>query len=452
MEIEYFHSAKGYHEDRAYSSASRHLPLRFRRLFQIHSLLPHDTPPELNAEIQMYDEGVEAIHPEALQADIVGITGITGASQRMYAYADYFRSRGMYVVLGGVHTTLMPQEAACHADTIITGHAFETWPQFLRDYGAGRPQKRYQPPEGKTDWSKFKTPLRKHMKYTGFITLNSVQAVFGCPNSCEFCVTPVVCRRYEARPVGQVIDDIRSMRGRYMTFVDPSPIENVQYAMELYAAMAPLKKIWTGLATTRLVRHPELMDVMARSGCRGLLIGFESLSQTANDGIHKSFNSVGQYYELSRELHSRGIAIMGCFVHGLDGDGPDCFEATLDFVLRAHIDLPRFTVCTPFPGTPYFSRLKQEGRILTENWALYDAQHVVFEPRGMTAEELERGHHRIWQEAYRLRHMARRLVGSRSFLRYSILANIGYRLYGRSLPRYGTAWMTADHLLEREAA
>jgi len=410
------------------------------------------TPPDIHAEIEMYDEGVEAIHPSEITADIVGITGITGASQRMFAYADYFRSRGMYVVLGGVHSTLMPQEALQHADTVITGHAYETWPQFLRDFKAGHPLKRYQPPEGNTDFSKFKTPLRQHMKYRGFITLNSVQAVFGCPNSCDFCVTPVVCRRYEARPVEQVIDDIGSMRGRYMTFVDPSPIENVQYAMELYSAMIPLKKQWTGLATTRLVRHPELMDVMERSGCKGLLIGFESLSQNTNDGIHKSFNSVDQYYELARELHNRGIAIMGCFVHGLDGDGPDCFERTLEFVLKAHIDLPRFTVCTPFPGTPFFNRLKQEGRILTENWALYDAQHVVFEPNGMTVDQLDHGHHAIWKEAYRLKNITSRLLGARSFLKYAIFANIGYRLYGRSLPRYGAAWMAQDHMLERNAA
>ena len=409
-------------------------------------------PADMEAQIEMYDEGVEAIHPAEITADIVGITGITGASQRMYAYADYFRSRGIYVVLGGVHSTLMPQEAAEHADTVITGHAYETWPQFLRDFKAGHPLKRYMPPEGKTDFSKFKTPLRQHMKYRGFITLNSVQAVFGCPNSCDFCVTPVVCRQYEARPVGQVIDDIGSMRGRYMTFVDPSPIENVQYAMELYSAMIPLKKQWTGLATTRLVRHPELMDVMEQSGCKGLLIGFESLSQNTNNGIHKSFNSVDQYYELARELHKRDIAIMGCFVHGLDGDGPDCFERTLEFVLKAHIDLPRFTVCTPFPGTPFFNRLKQEGRILTENWALYDAQHVVFEPKGMTVAQLDHGHHAIWEEAYRLRNITSRLLGARSFLKYSIFANIGYRLYGRSLPRYGAAWMAQDHVLERNVA
>jgi radical SAM superfamily enzyme YgiQ (UPF0313 family) len=403
-------------------------------------------PKEIHAEIELYDEGVEKINPQNIFADIVGITGITGASRRMYAYADHFRARGVYVVLGGVHTTLMPEEAGQHADTVITGHAYETWPQFLRDFINGAPQKRYCAPK-ESNFSLFKTPLRSFMKHKQFITINSIQAVFGCPNSCDFCVTPVVCKKYEMRPVEQVVSDIRSMEGRYLTFVDPSPIENVQYALELYKAMIPLNKRWTGLATTRLVKNRELMDTMEKSGCRGLLIGFESLSQSTNNGIGKSFNTVAEYYTLARELHDRGIAIMGCFVHGLDGDGTDCFDRTLEFVEKAKIDLPRFTVCTPFPGTPFFSRLRQEGRILTENWALYDAQHVVFRPKNLTVEQLASGHYRAWREAYRFRHIVNRLSANKCFLRYSVLANFGYRIYARNLPKFSSRQMETEHCL-----
>lgn len=403
-------------------------------------------PNEIHAEIELYDEGVEKITPQNITADIVGITGITGASRRMYAYADHFRTRGVYVVLGGVHATLMTEEAGQHADTVITGHAYETWPQFLRDFIRGAPQKRYYAPR-ESDFSRFKTPLRSFMKHKQFITINSIQAVFGCPNSCDFCVTPVVCKKYEMRPVEQVVADIRSMEGRYLTFVDPSPIENVQYALELYKAMIPLNKRWTGLATTRLVKHKDLMDTMEKSGCRGLLIGFESLSQSTNNGIGKSFNTVAEYYTLAKELHDRGIAIMGCFVHGLDGDGIDCFDRTLEFVEKARIDLPRFTVCTPFPGTPFFSRLKQEGRILTENWALYDAQHVVFRPKNLTVEQLVSGHHRAWKEAYRFKHIVNRLAANKCFLRYSVLANIGYRIYARNLPKFSSRLMEMEHCL-----
>jgi radical SAM superfamily enzyme YgiQ (UPF0313 family) len=409
-------------------------------------------PEELGARIELYDEGVERVPLDTIRADIVGLTGITGAVRRTYAYADWFRRRGSYVVIGGVHATLMPEEAALHADTVITGQALETWPRFLRDWSGGRPQRRYSAGE-RTDFSRFKIPARQAMRFKPFITVNSTQAVFGCPNSCEFCVTPVVCRNYETRPIPQVIADVAAMRGKFFTFVDPSPIENVRYATDLYRALIPLKKRWTGLATTRLVRHEELMDVMAASGCHGLLIGFESLSQGANDGVHKGFNCVGDYYRLAAELHGRGIAIMGCFVHGLDGDDAGCFDRTLDFVEKASIDLPRFTVATPFPGTPYFARLKADGRILTENWSLYDAQHVVFRPLKMTVHELEEGHHRAWKEAYRYPRMIGRLARSRCFLSHSPLASLGYRRYGLALPRFGAEVMERDNLVDlREGA
>jgi radical SAM superfamily enzyme YgiQ (UPF0313 family) len=408
------------------------------------TLLASLVPEELDADIEIYDEGAERIRFEGIEADIVGITGITGACLRTYAIADYFRAKGSYVVVGGVHATLMPEEAADHADTIITGQALESWPRFLRDWASGSPLPRYSAPE-KTDFSHFKTPARKFVKYKNFITVNSTQAVFGCPNACEFCVTPVVCRHYEMRPIDQVVADIASMEGRYLTFVDPSPIENVRYATDLYRAMVPLGKTWTGLATTRLVAHGELMDAMAESGCKGLLIGFESLSQGSVDGIGKEFNKVEDYYRLVRDLHDRGIAIMGCFVHGLDGDDASCFDRTLDFVNDVAMDLPRFTVATPFPGTPYFARLKAEGRIITEDWSLYDAQHVVFRPALMDPDELETGHHRIWRRAYRLSGIASRLARSRAFLSYSIFANLGYRMYGRGLPRFTAEFMAADH-------
>ena len=404
-------------------------------------------PEELGAEIELYDEGVERVPIRKISADIVGLTGITGAVRRTYAYADWFRRRGSYVVIGGVHATLMPEEAALHADTVITGQALETWPRFLRDWSDGRPEPRYSPGE-RMDFSRFRTPARQTMRFKSFVTVNSTQAVFGCPNSCEFCVTPVVCKKYEARPIPQVVSDIATMQGKFFTFVDPSPIENVRYATDLYRAIIPLKKKWTGLATTRLVRHRELMDAMGASGCHGLLIGFESLSQNANDTIQKGFNRVDDYYRLAAELHDRGIAVMGCFVHGLDGDDAGCFDRTLEFVQKASIDLPRFTVATPFPGTPYFERLKADGRILTENWSLYDAQHVVFRPMKMTVHELEEGHHRVWREAYRYPRIFGRLARSRCFLSYAVLATLSYRRYGLGLPRFGSEVMDRDNLVD----
>ena len=309
----------------AFSRFLRYSPLTLTTLASL-------APRELDAEIEIYDEGVETIRKETIHADIVGITGITGAVLRTYAYADYFRSKRMTVIIGGVHATLMPEEAREHADAIITGPAYETWPQALRDFKNGKLQREYHS-SGTIDFSKVKPADRSYLK-KNYITCNSIQAVFGCPNSCDFCVTPISCKGYHHRPIQDVVDEIRTMRGRYLTFVDPSPIENVEYAKQLCRALIPLKKKWTGLATTRLVNNKELMDLMEKSGCKGLLIGFESLDQKTLDSMHKPFNTVKDYYSLVHELHARGIAINGCFVHGLDTDDKDCFKRTRDFVLE----------------------------------------------------------------------------------------------------------------------
>ncbi len=401
-------------------------------------------PPEMRGNISIYDESVQKVDPTKIKADIVGLTGITGVSLRSYAYAEYFRRQGVTTVMGGPHATLMPEEAAKHVDAVVIGHGYETWPRLLHDYQAGTLQKFYYPPE-KIDWATIPDPRRDFFTDKRFITTNSTQAVFGCPHHCEFCVTPIICKgKYERRPIEDVVDEVARMPGRYVTFLDPSPVENVEYSIELYKALAPLKKRWGGLATTRIVDQPELMNAMEASGCFGLLIGFESLTDSGNTTIGKGFNDISKYRTLMRELHARGISVMGCFVHGLDSDGPDCFKHTLDFIHDAHVDLPRFTVCTPFPGTPFFNRLKSEGRILTENWTLYDAQHVVFTPRKMSVDQLQEGHIKCWESAYRISSIFKRLSGSRTFLEYTILANIGYRFYCHGHRRFPPQRMAHD--------
>ena len=401
-------------------------------------------PPELRGDVTVYDESVETIDPTKIKADIVGLTGITGVSMRSYAYAEYFRRQGITTVMGGPHATLMPEEAAKHADAVVIGHGYETWPRLLHDFCEGKLQKFYYPPE-KIDWSLIPDPHRSMFAHKRFITTNSTQAVFGCPHHCEFCVTPIICKgNYERRPIEDVVAELSRMPGRYVTFLDPSPVENTEYAIALYKALIPLKKRWGGLATTRIVDNKELLDAMEASGCFGLLIGFESLSDSGNSTIGKEFNDISKYRRLMHELHARNISVMGCFVHGLDSDGPGCFNKTLDFINDAKVDLPRFTICTPFPGTPYFEGLKKENRILTENWTLYDAQHVVFQPKRMTIEELQQGHIDCWHSAYSISSIFRRLAGSRTFLEYTILANIGYRFYCRGHKRFSRKRMEND--------
>jgi len=414
----------------------RYAPLTVPTLI---SLIPED----MNVEVEVYDEGVEIIDKEKIVGDLIAISCITGTALRAYAYADYFRSKGMTVVLGGVHPTLMPTEAMQHADAVVVGLAIETWPQLLRDFKEGKLKKVY---EQNTPLSFSNWPLPKRECYKSkklrFISINSVQATYGCPNICEFCVTPYSCKGYNHRPVKDVINEISQIKSKHVVFVDPSPIEDVEYAKKLYKAMIPLKKKWVSPATIKIAFDEELLSIAAESGCKGLLIGFESVSQDSLQKIHKGFNSTEKFYLAAQRLHKKGIAIMGCFVFGLDSDDRGVFKRTVDFINKANIDLPRFTVCTPYPRTPLYERLKKEGRIIENNWLMYDCQHVVFKPKLMTVEELQNGLHWAWRETYKISSIVKRLACSRSFLGVAILTSLAYRIYGRRLPRFTREVMT----------
>ena len=218
---------------------------------------------------------------------------------------------------------------------------------------------------------------------------DTIEATRGCIYQCEFCVVPAAWgTRPLQKPVGDVIADLRQMGARRVIFLDLNLIADVPYARELFTALIPLKLRWAGLVTTTIAWDDELLDLAARSGCRGLLIGFESLDQKALEETRKSFNMRKDYHLVVDRIHDRGIAIMGCFVFGFDSDTQETFDRTVEFVMESRMDLPRYAIAVPFPATALFGRLKAEKRILTEDWSLYDGQHVVFEPRNMTPDEL----------------------------------------------------------------
>jgi radical SAM superfamily enzyme YgiQ (UPF0313 family) len=195
---------------------------------------------------------------------------------------------------------------------------------------------------------------------------------------------------------------------------------------------------WFGLSTVLIARDPDLMQLMARSGCRGLLLGLETLSRGGLRDARKKFNASADYAKLIADLHQLGIAIQGCFVFGLDHDTKDVFDTTAQFAIDTGIDLPRFAVLTPFPGTPLHLRLSEQGRILTRDWELYDGQHVVFQPLHMTPQQLAAGHERAWKAVYRYRSIARRLRKARAYEPLAIAANLGYRFYAHNLHRFYT--------------
>lgn len=393
-------------------------------------------PPELEAEITLYDEGIQVV-PDTLDADLVGITVITGTSRRAYELAARFRAQGRKVVLGGPHVTLQPAEAQEHADSIVTGYAEDSWPQLLRDFAAGRMQARYtQGPDFTLD-REMPFPRRDLFDSRNFLTQAVFEATRSCAHDCEFCVAPSAWGRKQfQKPVAHVIDDIRRVGDKRILFIDLNLISDRQYARELFTALIPLKLRWFGLSTVLIAHDPDLLQLIARSGCRGLLLGLETLSKASMGDAGKKFNASVDYAKLIDQLHQNDIAIQGCFVFGLDHDTKDVFDATVQFAIDTGIDLPRFALLTPFPGTPLHARLKEQGRLLTTDWELYDGQHVVFQPANMTPQELGAGHERAWKAVYSHWAIARRLWKAKAFEPLAIGANLGYRYYAHNLHRF----------------
>ena len=280
-------------------------------------------------------------------------------------------------------------------------------------------------------------PRRDLLPGKRYLTTNVFEATRGCIHNCDFCVVPAAWgRKPLQKPPEDVVADIRQHGARKALFLDLNLISDRDYAMRLFSALVPLNIKWYGLSTVLLGDDDELLALAARSGCRGLLMGLESISPAALRQSRKGFNTPDRFKELVRKLHSYKIALQGCFVFGLDDDTPDIFQRTADFAVEARIDLPRFAVVTPFPNTGLYNRLQAEGRILTKNWELYDGQHVVFQPKQMTIAQLQNGIETAWKKAYRFTSIARRI--SANFSTLALTANLGYRFYAHHLRQFYT--------------
>jgi radical SAM superfamily enzyme YgiQ (UPF0313 family) len=347
----------------------------------------------------------------------------------------------------------LPDEAAQHADALVLGYGEKSWPELLRDFQCRRLKPRYHTPTGRV-LAGVPIARRDLLKKKRYATINSIEATRGCPHKCDFCVVPAAwSNTYAHRPVEEVIAELETFQGKKAIFIDLSPTEDVQYAKALYRAMCPLGIRWVGLSTTRIAQDRELLKLAAQSGCKGLLIGFESISQDTLDQTHKHFHAAPEYGEVVKKLHDHGIAIQGCFVFGFDNDDLSVFERTAEFVDKTKIDLPRYAVATPFPNTGLYHRLQAEGRLLHKNWALYDVEHVVHQPKQMSPERLQEGLEWAWRQSYRWGSLATRITAAPwSLLPLWLSLNLGYRYYASHLhKKTGPIYRDSAYLAETAA-
>ena len=366
-----------------------------------------------------------------ITADVVGITFHTPSAFHAYDIATRFRSRGICVVMGGPHVTLVPEEASQYADVIFIGEAEGLWEDFLKGFEAGSYLRVYQ--QTCAPLLENIPKARKDLFHRHDHTNGVLFATRGCPNQCDFCVIAMMYpHKMRKRPVAEVAAEYVSFKGKVIIFWDDNLAGDVSYALELFRAITPYHKWWSSQASLQAGQDDRFLEAAARSGCKQLFLGLESISQQSMAEVKKGFNRVDEYNQIIKRIHSYGIAVQAGIVFGFDHDLPDIFSATLDFLEEAGVQNATFNILTPFPGTALFRKMEAEGRILTRDWRKYNSREdVVFQPRQMSTAELLAGFRAANQRFYSLTSIAKRLSRSPVQLWWTLPLNLIYRYQWR---------------------
>jgi radical SAM superfamily enzyme YgiQ (UPF0313 family) len=354
------------------------------------------TPTDI--DITVVDEEIGEID-FSLDFDLIGISCMTATANRGYQLSDMYRQRGSKVVLGGIHPTILPQEAIQHADAVVIGEAEGCWADVINDFRKGKLKKFYCSPE--PDLSKYPSPRRNLHIDKALFNCVGLLTTRGCPYACEFCsVTDFYGRKIRHRPVSMVVEDIKQSRSKAFLILDDNVAGHPEYSRELFEALIPLGIRWVGQSSISLAKDKKMMKLCRSSGCVGLLFGLESVSPSTLMGIKKTFKSIEETEEAIKIIQDNGIAFHPSIILGFDTDTKAIFDDTLEFLARTRLPTMDLHVLTPHPGTRVHQRFKDQGRIISYDWSRYDAYTVVFQPKNMTPQELAEGHHYVQSEFY----------------------------------------------------
>ncbi|MEX0713637.1 MAG: radical SAM protein [Pirellulales bacterium] len=366
------------------------------------------TPPDW--DVAYWDENLlQGPPPWRPFPQVVGITVHLTFAERAYALARWYRQRGAKVILGGLHVLSCPQEAEPHADALAIGDGVQVWPRILRDIEAGRLERVYRG-DYRRPYRDDPPPRRGLLPRRGFLTTSSLIATRGCHNRCGFCYlsTEGLHMPYLVRDVEQIVAEFRADDQPYGVFIDNNLGSRPEYLRRLCRAVAPLEKIWSAAVTIDVTDDPDLVREMALAGCTGVFVGFESLQNDNIVAAHKKSPRPDDYARRVEVLHRHGIQVNGSFVLGFDHDRPDVFQNTARWIEENRLECATFHILTPYPGTPLFSQMEAEGRLLHKDWSLYDTGHVVFRPRHLSVEELAEGYAWCYRRLFSHRSIWRR--------------------------------------------
>jgi radical SAM superfamily enzyme YgiQ (UPF0313 family) len=359
------------------------------------------TTPE-HWQLQYWDENLlDGRPPFAPMPEVVGITVHLTFAKRAFELAQWYRSRGSKVVLGGLHVLSCPEECAPHADALALGDGVQLWPRILADIEAGCLRLKYAA-NYDTDYRTDPQPRRSILPSSSFLTTTSLIATRGCHNRCGFCylATDGLRMPYRMRDPRQIASEFLADKQPYAVFIDNNLGSRPEYLHELCRALRPLNRIWSAAVSIDVTDDPSLIRAMAIAGCTGVFVGFESLTDENLSDARKKTPRTADYARRVRMLHDNGIQVNGSFVLGFDHDRKDVFAHTAEWIEQNRLECATFHILTPYPATPLFRQMEAEGRLLHRDWALYDTAHAVFRPKHMTPEELEQGYAWIYQRLF----------------------------------------------------
>jgi radical SAM superfamily enzyme YgiQ (UPF0313 family) len=353
-------------------------------------------------QVRYWDENLlDGRPPFAPMPEVVGITVHLTFANRAFELAQWYRSRGSKVVLGGLHVLSCPSECAPYADALAVGDGVQLWPSILADVESGCLQSKYSATY-ESDYRQDPAPRRSILPRNSFLTTSSLIATRGCHNRCGFCYLASDGLRmpYRMRDPRQIAAEFLADEQPYGVFIDNNLGSNRAYLRELCQALRPLNKIWSAAVSIDVTDDPALIRIMALAGCTGVFVGFESLTDENLADARKKTPKAGDYARRVRMLHENGIQVNGSFVMGFDHDRKDVFTRTASWIEENRLECATFHILTPYPATPLFRQMEAEGRLLHRNWALYDTAHAVFRPKNMSPEELEQGYAWMYQRLF----------------------------------------------------